>query len=150
MSCVRGYHVYIRFCYTCMSASIKGRYTCTKEYSKPRWWVARLRVYGERSSTHQQCMYVEHTLKPNYEPQNSDHWLLSLFGHRCCTTAAYKCMRLCKAVWAYHRTLSIHTLICTFTLSGMTYRIVGYFRMVQNFAFFADWSATVKIRTAKL
>ena len=31
-----------------------------------------------------------------------------------------------------------------------TYRIAGNFRMVQNFAFFADWSATAKIRTAKL
>ena len=30
------------------------------------------------------------------------------------------------------------------------YCIAGNFRMVQNFAFFADWSATAKIRTAKL
>ena len=30
------------------------------------------------------------------------------------------------------------------------YRIAGNFRMVQIFAFFADWSATAKIRTAKL
>ena len=32
---------------------------------------------------------------------------------------------------------------------GGIYRIVGYFRMVQNFAFFTDRSATTKIRTMK-